>query len=60
MAALRTYRNTRTGVCIQTPCACAGEDWEEIKDPPLPAAAPSDPDSGRKPTTPKKSTKKAR
>lgn len=39
MSALRIYRNTRTGTCIQTPCECAGEDWEEVK--------PSSPCSGR-------------
>lgn len=56
MSALRTYRNTRTGVFFETPCACAGKDWEEVK-PSSPA--PPHPDDGRKPTA-KKTTKKAR
>ena len=30
MSALRTYRNTRTGAFFETPCECAGDDWEEV------------------------------
>lgn len=47
MSGLHTYRNTRTGVCIQTPCVCAGEDWEEVvpaaSDAPAPAPEPAAP-----------------
>lgn len=30
MGSLHIYRNKRTGVSFETPCVCAGEDWEEI------------------------------
>lgn len=47
MSGLHIYRNTRTGVCIQTPCVCAGEDWEEVvpaaSDAPAPAPEPAAP-----------------
>lgn len=33
MGGLHTYRNTRTGVCIQTPCVCRGADWQEVTPP---------------------------
>lgn len=59
MSALRTYRNIRTGVFFETPCECAGDDWEEVKASSQPAAP--DPDCGRNPTPPKakrSSTKK--
>ena len=26
-----TYRNKKSGVTFVTPCACEGEDWEEVK-----------------------------
>ena len=26
-----TYRNKKSGVTFITPCACEGEDWEEVK-----------------------------
>lgn len=58
MSGLHTYRNTRTGVCIQTPCVCAGEDWEEVKPaesvaettaaPPADKAPPKTPNRRRK------------
>lgn len=36
MGGLHIYRNTRTGASIETPCVCAGEDWEEITPEPAP------------------------
>ena len=25
------YRNTRTGAEFETPCECAGDDWERVE-----------------------------
>ena len=34
-----TYRNKRNGTTFTTPCACAGEDYEEVEVPALASKA---------------------
>lgn len=63
MGGLHIYRNTRTGVSIETPCVCSGEDWEEVTLSVPPKISPKTetaPEAltGQKPTSKKTSRKK--